>query len=209
MMAHRTARLSTIALFLAPGLSSAAEAQETQSGGAARPPAAVTSSDLGFLELGRTYEIKFPDEFHPVLKRESGVSPAEAAPQKRESGAAAAPLSPASWSARFEVNLFVVRKLGGGSWVLLEHPVDPKKYFESMSSRHLLSDKAKVAGMEATKEGRQALARLREKAGVAPKTTQSWINLVHAISITDPPDSSGDRKLDIQVQAVSPTGAGR
>src|SRR4051812_344268 len=44
----------------------------------AGPPPGSKSRDLGFLKVGRSYLIKFPEEHHPVLKRESDVLEATA-----------------------------------------------------------------------------------------------------------------------------------
>src|SRR4051794_18468374 len=110
-------RPSMIALLLAVGLLSVGVGQD-------RPPAekAVISSasDLGFLEIGRTYFIRFPEGRHPLQVKESGITAQPSGP-------------PATWRANYQVDQFTVRKLGGGSWVLLEHPVDPKAATEILA----------------------------------------------------------------------------
>jgi hypothetical protein len=184
-----TARIVTAAILL--GLSSplvgmsrgappAVPADQTNGGG---------PSDLGFLKIGHAYFIKFPDEWHPVLVRESGVF--------------ATPTGPSNWNAKYQIHVFVVKKLGRGSWALLEHPVDPKEALHVTGARLQLKDAEKIAKLEETEDGRKKLDQLREKAGRELKTTETWINLAHAISISDPPQTPENWKVDIQVKSIS------
>lgn len=146
-------------------------------------------SELGFLKIGQAYSIKFPDEWHPVLVHESGVF--------------ATPTGPSNWNAKYQIHVFVVKQLSQGSWALLEHPVDPKEALDVMSARLQLKNAEEVAKHEATEEGRKFLARRREAAGRELKTTETWINLAHAISISDPPQTPENWKVDIQVKSIS------
>jgi hypothetical protein len=151
-------------------------------------PLLTSPSDLAFLEIGNTYVITFPEDRHPVKLLESGITP-------QPSGA------PSSWRARFLVDQFVVRKLGGGSWVLLEHPVDPKESVDVMSARILLGDKAKLAELEADPSKKKFLEGRREVARRELKTRQTWINLAQAISISDPPtDVRWEVKINAEVK---------
>jgi hypothetical protein len=177
-------RPSTIALLLAVALLSVGVAQD-------RPTAATPSpsapSDLGFLEIGRTYFIRFPEGQHPLQLKESGITAQPSGP-------------PATWRANFQVDLFTVRKLGGGSWVLLEHPVDPKAAAEILVARDLMANKTLVAEMESDPNRREFLAGRRKAAQGELKMTQTWINLAHAITISDPPPPGEKREFKVNVE---------
>jgi hypothetical protein len=160
-------RLAILALMLAVGFTTAGVAQD--------PPASSSvKTDLGFLEVGKSYLIRFPEDRHPVQMKESGIEP-------QPSGA------PLTWRANFQIDVFVVRKLGGGSWALLEHPIDPKAALDVLSARSLIADKVAVAKIEADPSRKDFLAKRREAARAELKTTSTWVNLAHAISISDPP----------------------
>jgi hypothetical protein len=160
-------RLATLALLLAISPPPAGGAQDQP----APPP---DRTDLGFLEVGRSYLIRFPDDRHPVQLKESGLVAQRSGP-------------PGTWRANYKIKVFVVRKLGGGSWALLEHPIDPKAAMDILSARILLADKTKVAELEADPGRKDFLAGRREAARGEVKITKTWINLAHAISISDPP----------------------
>ncbi len=151
-------------------------------------PVSTSESDLAFLTIGKTYVIIFPEDRHPVQLRESGITAQPSGP-------------PSTWRARYQVDQFVVRKLGGGSWVLLEHPVDPKEAVDVISARNLLGDKAKLAKLEEDPTKKEFLAGRREVARRELKTTQTWINLAHAISISDPPtETRWEVKINAEVK---------
>jgi hypothetical protein len=173
-------RPATLALLLAIGLPAAGVAQD-------QPAASSPRTDLGFLEVGKSYLIRFPADRHPVQLKESGIEPQPSGP-------------PATWRANFQIDVFVVRKLGGGSWALLEHPTDPKVALDVLSARVLLADKAAVAEIEADPERKDFLARRREAAKVDLKTTRTWVNLAHAISIADPPAEGRWEKPKMSVE---------
>jgi hypothetical protein len=170
----------TLALLLAIGLPAAGVAQDT-------PASSSGRTDLGFLEVGKSYLIRFPEDRHPVQSKESGIEPQPSGP-------------PATWRANFQVDVFVVRKLGGGSWVLLEHPVDPKAALDVLSARSLIADKAAVAEIEADPSRKDFLAKRREAARADLKMTKTWVNLTHAISISDPPAEQRWEKLKFSVE---------
>lgn len=170
--------ISTFALLLATGLPTAAEAQIQA--------AQNNGSDLGFLEVGRSYSIQFPEDRHPVRVKESGV-------QAQPNG------PPATWRANFQVNVFVVRKRGGGSWALLEHPSDPKAAVDILSARSLLADKAKLAEIEADPSRKDFLTRRREAAKAELQTTRTWANLAHALSISDPP---AEERWEMKIKSI-------
>lgn len=167
MTAHPAARLTALAFMLAFDWSALGAAQD-------RPARAEDRSDVGFLKIGRSYLIRFPEGYHPVQAKESGFTAQPSGP-------------PAAWKANYQNDVFVVRRLGGGSWVLLEHPADPKAALDVASARNLLADQAKVAEIEADPNRKDFLAQRREAARSEVKVTRTWINLAHAISIADPP----------------------
>ena len=177
-------RLTTLAVLLTISLPGAVRAQQQSAPSPNR-------TDLGFLEVGRSYLIRFPEDRHPVQVKESGLTAQPSGP-------------PATWRMNYRIDVFIVRKLSGGSWALLEHPTDPKAALDVMSARHLLADKAKVAEIEADPERKEFLAGRREAARGEVKMTQTWINLAHAISISDPPAEQGwemkDLKINVEVK---------
>ena len=172
-------RLATLVLLLAIGPPADLLTQDQ----AAPPP---DRTDLGFLEVGRSYLIRFPEDRHPVQLKETGLTAQESGP-------------PSAWKMNYRVDVFVVRKLGGGSWALLEHPIDPKAAFNITSARGQLADKAEFAKLEADPNRKDFLARRREAARGELKTTQTWINLGHAISISDPPaEQRWEMKVNVE-----------
>src|SRR3954466_13791801 len=107
MMKLTDARLWPLALLIASAPPPAGLAQDRPNGGPPTPPAASTPSDLGFLEVGRTYFIRFPEGHHPMMLKESGITAQPNGP-------------PATWRISYAIDQYTVRKLGGGSWALLE-----------------------------------------------------------------------------------------
>ena len=182
MAKHPVARLATLAVLLALGTPAVATAQGRQ------PASPAAGSDLDFLVAGRSYLIRFPDDRHPVQVKESGLTAQPTGP-------------PASWHANYRIDSFVVRKLGRGSWALLEHPADPKAALDVISARGLLADKAKVAELEADPAKKDFLAGRRKAAAVELKTTQTWVNLAHAVSIADPP---AEQRWDVKIEVSAP-----
>ncbi|MFO0908711.1 MAG: hypothetical protein U0794_10185 [Isosphaeraceae bacterium] len=153
-----------------------------------RPEPAKPSSDLGFLEVGRAYRIRFPEDRHPVQLRESGIAAQPSGP-------------PATWRTRYQIDVFVVRKLGSGSWALLEHPVDPKAATEYAAAQRLLDNKARVAELERNPERKTYLESRRKIAAGKLAMTQTWINLAHAISIADPPtEPPAEPRFNVEVK---------
>lgn len=138
------------------------------------PPSPPDQTDLSFLEVGRAYLIRFPEGRHPVQLKESGITAQPSGP-------------PATWRMNYQIDVFVVRKLGGGSWAQLEHPIDPKAATDILSARNLLANKTEVAKLEADPSKKDFLAQRRETARGEVKMTRTWINLAHALSISDPP----------------------
>ncbi len=120
MSMNPAARPAILALLMAIGPTAAGLAED-------RPAPPADRSDLGFMEVGRSYLIKFPEGHHPIQVKESGITAKPSGP-------------PATWRANYQIDVFVVRKLGGGSWALLEHPADPKAALDVLSARNLLAD---------------------------------------------------------------------
>jgi hypothetical protein len=152
-------------------------------------PAPSAPSDLGFLEIGRSYAVKFIPGMHPFEIKESQMVSAEAV-STDASGNVTKSTLPGSMTMTYRIDVFVVRKLGGGSWALLEHPDDVKAAQEILGARRALESTELVAEQGKTEEGRKQLAKWREEARRELKMTQTWVNLAHAIVITDPPEES-------------------
>ncbi len=181
------ARFWPLALLIASAPPPGGLAQDKPAGEPTPRPAASTPSDLAFLEIGRTYFIRFPEGHHPMILKESGIAPQPNGP-------------PGTWRITYTIDLYTVRKLGGGSWALLEHPVDPKATTEILAARDLVANKALVAEIEADPERKEFLAGRREAARGELKMTQTWINLAHAITISDPPTADAKRELKFNVE---------
>jgi hypothetical protein len=171
---------------------------------AAKPgrPAEAKPNDLGFLQVGRAYLIRFPEERHPALKRETEIAAATASETDVKTGEVRQRAAqPVTWNMKFQIDVFVVRELGGGPWALLEYPADPKAAFQISMARHTLADAKKVAEMEKSEKGREALARLREEATRTLETTRTWVNMNYAVSIADPPkDGAIDWTPQVRVE---------
>ncbi|WP_435020835.1 hypothetical protein TA3x_002047 [Tundrisphaera sp. TA3] len=165
-------------------------------------PADAKASDLGFLQVGRAYLIRFPEERHPALKRETETAAATTKETDVKTGEVRTrSVQPITWNMKFQIDVFVVRELGGGPWVLLEYPADPKVALQAGMARHTLADSKRVAEMEKTEEGREALASVRESADRKLETTRTWVNMNYAVSIADPPkDGAFDWTPQIRVE---------
>jgi hypothetical protein len=161
-------------------------------------PTPSAPSDLGFLEIGRSYAVKFIPGMHPFEVKESQMVSAEAE-STDASGKVTKSTLPGSMTMTYRIDVFVVRKLGGGSWALLEHPADVKAAQEILGARRALEDTELVAEQGKTEEGRKQLAKWREEARRELKMTQTWVNLAHAIVIADP-DEESKKSLRVNVE---------
>jgi hypothetical protein len=153
--------------------------------GRAQGPA---GSDLAFLEVGRSYLITFPPGASPFEVRETEVTTVQAESRNADgTGDVRKSTIPTTMTMWYRIDVFVVRRLGGGSWALLEHPADAKAAMQTTTAKLVLANKALVAEKEKSEEGRKQLEQYRADARREVKTTQTWVNLAHAVTIADPP----------------------
>ena len=153
------------------------------------PPVATSPSDLGFLEVGKAYLIRFPEGTNPTRVHESEILAQPQGP-------------PATFNMNYQVDTFVVRRLGGGSWALLEHPTDASAAMDVASAQAFLANKEQVAEAEADPERKAFVATTRQDALKEIKMTQTWFNLAHATAISDPP--AVVPKFEIKIQSITP-----
>ena len=150
---------------------------------------------LGFLEPGRDYAVRFPEGGDPfktsrAVVSESTVTDAEG---KKKSG------GPVTMNFTFSVSIFRVVKLGGGSWALLRHPKSPGDFLRWAEQRKA---KAILAGpnlkaVRARADGDEQVKRLEEAATAEIPTTETWINLAHAIAIAEVPTEMDEAKISV------------
>ena len=145
-------------------------------------PATKVANALNFLKPGNDYIIKFPETHNVFRYRRSGIS--EVKPKEGKPYAS-------NWHVNLAVEAFTVKRPPQGSWVLLEHPEDPK-YALAWNMKRIalaqLTDR-RIKELELTEEGKTALALFREQAAEDIETTKTWVNLDHAIAISDIPDT--------------------
>ena len=163
------------------------------------PPArdGAEPSHLNFLNPGRDYVIRFPDDLALFKKTTSQVVPTSytAEDGTKRSG------EPATWTMTLTVEIFTVVRFGGGSWFLLEHPSSADDFVKWNNQRRAiaqLADDQRVDEIEAQPDGKQQLQTLRERAARDIPTTRTWVNLDHAVAITEVPTEPLKVKFNIQ-----------
>jgi len=107
---------------------------------------------------------------------------------------------PVTWNITLSINVFHVVRLGGGSWVLLRHPTDPDDFLRWSSQRRALAILAgpHVRAIGDKPDGPERLKKLREAADARIPTSETWVNLDHAIAIAAVPTVEDDPKLSIK-----------
>lgn len=135
---------------------------------------ATSTKPLGFLEIGRDYAIRFPDTYTVFKHTKSGISQGHG---KQLS----------TWKLNLQVNLFTVRKHAQGSWVLLEHPKsleDAAKWnLHKMAIAQLTKENTQK--LESSATGKKKLAKLQKSAERQIPTATTWVNLDHAVAISE------------------------
>src|SRR4051812_38411784 len=93
------------------------------------------------------------------------------------------------WNITLSVEVFQVVRFGKGSWVLLKHPSNPDDFPRWSAQRRALAILAgpQAEAIKADPDGQERLKRLREAADVEIPTSETWINLDHAIAIAAVP----------------------
>lgn len=155
----------------------------------AAPPSSVTATSPcapDFLKPGHTYYFRFAPGANVFQTTVSSSAPGYF---KLPDGTQE-PSGSITMKVGYFVEAFRVKRFGGGSWVLLEHPAEhfdyPKWNFKYRAAAELADDHA-VAELEKTDAGRERLAKLRELAQQEFKTTGTWINLAYVVAIGDMP----------------------
>lgn len=153
-------------------------------------------SELSFLEIGRDYVIRFPDDRQVFKTKKSGVTSTSITTNdgKKRAG------KPATWTMTLTVDIFNVVKFGGGSWVLLEHPSSPDDFAKWNGKRRAMAQltEQRVRELESGSEGTERLQKLRTAASRDLRTARTWVNLDHAIAIADVPTEPVELKLSVQ-----------
>ena len=143
-----------------------------------------STKPLGFLELGHDYAIRFPDSYSVFTLTKSGISQGK---------------HPSTWKVNLRVNMFTVRKHAQGSWVLLEHPKsleDAAKWnLHKMAIAQLTKENTEK--LESTSEGKEKLAKLHESAKRQFETKTTWVNLAHAVAISEIPSEPTGMKFNV------------
>jgi hypothetical protein len=101
------------------------------------------------------------------------------------------------------VEIFRLLRFGGGSWVLLEHPKktdDVSLWNGKRRAMAQLNDEELLAALKAGEDGQKRLSQIGELAQREIETTQTWVNLNHAIAITEVPTE--EAKLEFSIKSV-------
>ena len=161
------------------------------------------SSELGFLESGRDYIIRFSDDSQLFKKTQSGITSTSYTTEDGKKH----PGKPAAWTFTVSVDIFHVVKFGGGSWVLLEHPSSQDDFAKWMGKRRAMAQLTdqRIAQLEADPDGEETLQNLREAASRELRTAKTWVNLDHAVAITDVPVEPVELKFSVQSVEIKDT----
>jgi len=142
-----------------------------------------TAKPLGFLEVGRDYAIRFPDSYSVFKLTKSGIGQGK---------------HPSTWRINLQVNMFTVRKHAEGSWVLLEHPKSLEDAAEwnlhKMAIAQLTKENAQE--LQSTSDGKEKLAKLQRSSIHQFQTSTTWVNLDHAVAISEIPSEITEMKLN-------------
>src|SRR4051794_8542686 len=149
------------------------------SGNAAPSEGEAQSKGPSFLEANNDYVIRFPDASNIFKTSRTEVTEATAVTgdgQKTSAG-------PVTWNVTFSVTVFQVVRFGGGSWVLLRHPSNPDDFVRWSVQRRAVAILAgpNVEEIRAKRDGPDRLKELRMAADAEIETSETWVNLDHAI----------------------------
>ena len=145
---------------------------------------------LGFLELGRDYAIRFPDSYSVFKLTKTGIGQGK---------------HPSTWKVNLQVNMFTVRKQARGSWVLLEHPKSmenaAKWNTHKMAIAQLTNEN--IRNLDTSLDGKAQLAKLQESAKQQIQTSTTWVNLDHAVAISEIPSELVELKINVNTSINS------
>jgi hypothetical protein len=163
---------------------------------AAPPEGGPSETRFGFLETGRDYVVRFPDgsEIFKTSRAEMTESSYTTATGEKKSG------GPVTWNITLNVEVFQVVRFGTGSWVLLRHPSSADDFIRWNAQRRAMAilGGPNVDAIRARPNGQERLTRLKEAAAAKMPTTETWINLDHAVAIAAVPTEDPEMKISIQ-----------
>lgn len=137
-------------------------------------PATSAEPELPFLQVGKDYHIGFPKDRSPFVYSTSGITESY---EKRPDGTKAN-RRPAQWSMNVTLDIFHVTQLSAGSWILVEHPASPKDYALWVGKHRAALRLTNADNLDA-----ESLAISKTYASKEIRTTRTWINLDHAVTI--------------------------
>lgn len=169
---------------------------------AAAPEGKPSASGLSFLEVDQDYIIRIPEAINPFKFSQGGITQASAAPAEDGKKSTV----PVPWSMTISLQIFQVVRVGSGSWVLLRHPASPEDFSRWSGQRRALAILAgpHVEKIRSKRDGEERLKRLREAADAQIPTSETWVNLDHAIAIAPLPSVEDEPKLSVQSIQVKP-----
>ena len=160
-------------------------------------------ANLGFLEAGRDYSIRFPESDRVFESTESGTAPAVVQTDNGQTENRAG-----TWTAKYAIGTFRLVRFGTGSWVLLKFPANIHDSFKWEFQRRAM---ATLASPEAEKkirakpDGEQRLEKLKKQAAEQVPTTEAWVNLDRAVLIADVPTEELEWKATMTPAPATPS----
>jgi hypothetical protein len=171
-------------------------------GSPAADAAEVAGGPIGFLKPGRDYVIRFAPGSDLFKTTRSGLSETSYTTSDGETRLG----KPATWTMTLNVTIFEVLRVGSGSWVLVRHPADSDDFAAWTGQRRAKAILASPRRDEiaAGPDGMERLAKLQEAAEREIKTTETWLNLDHAVTISDVPVEAVELKVSVKPAEKAP-----
>jgi hypothetical protein len=153
------------------------------------------SDGLGFLKVGEDYVIRFSDANNIFKTSRSEITQATTTDSDGQTKSA----GPVAWNYTLSLTVFHVVRISGNSWVLLKHPDNPDDFIRWGRQRQAKAILAAAKPNDGVDDpnAQERLKRLREDAAQQIATTQTWINLSHAIAIAPVPIDESKPQLSI------------
>ena len=147
---------------------------------------ATESAQLSFLEPGRAYLVRFPSDLELFQHVTTGTTEVTQVTQF-SAGGERVNVEQRPYTARVRLDIFKVVGLGGGSWVLMEHPASSEDYASWTGKYRATAILSQTESSEpgSNRDAQARLRKLREAAAREIPTTKTWINLDHAITISE------------------------
>tara|TARA_A100000171_G_scaffold38106_2_gene37305 strand:+ start:342 stop:863 length:522 start_codon:yes stop_codon:yes gene_type:complete len=150
-------------------------------------------TSLSFLNLDATYVVTFPESANAFRETQSSVNLGSVIKDK-------AP--PVQTTVVHQISHFVVKDIGPANWVLLGHAsdlYDASKWNGKFEAQSLLNADY-ISELEQKEGGPQQIDWLKSRAAREIPTTQTWVNLSHALTISPP--AKKPRPLKVRVNAT-------